>query len=206
MAINVTVVNRDINPATANISVDIAGVSFPTLVTTATRSVLVPAGGNITTTLYTVLGTDVKLWSTSSPHLYTANATVSSGSNADSAVTQFGVRHISFDSTHGFRLNGETIKLWGGCLHHDNGPLGAMSIDRAEERKVENLKKLGYNAIRTSHNPASPALLAACDRLGMLVMTEAFDCWAQGEFYRLIVSADCFEQARIPMVSYPQCP
>ena len=66
-------------------------------------------------------------------------------------------------------------------MHHDNGPLGAATIDRAEARRVELLKANGYNAIRTSHNPVSPAFLAACDRLGMLVMDEAFDCWSGGK-------------------------
>ena len=66
-------------------------------------------------------------------------------------------------------------------MHHDNGPLGAATIDRAEARRVELLKANGYNAIRTSHNPVSPAFLAACDRLGMLVMDEAFDCWSRGK-------------------------
>ena len=70
---------------------------------------------------------------------------------------------------------------YGGCVHHDNGPLGAAAIDRAEERKVELLKAQGFNAIRTSHNPPSPAFLDACDRLGMLVMDEAFDSWPQGK-------------------------
>ena len=65
----------------------------------------------------------------------------------------------------------------GACVHHDNGPLGAVAIDRAEERRVELLKAAGFNAIRTSHNPPSPAFLDACDRLGMLVMDEAFDQW-----------------------------
>ena len=65
-------------------------------------------------------------------------------------------------------------------MHHDNGPLGAATIDRAETRRVELLKANGYNAIRTSHNPVSPAFLDACDRLGMLVMDEAFDCWSRG--------------------------
>ena len=69
------------------------------------------------------------------------------------------------------------LKLKGGCVHHDNGPLGSAAIDRAEERRVELLKANGYNAIRTSHNPPSPAFLDACDRLGMLVVDEAFDCW-----------------------------
>ncbi len=66
-------------------------------------------------------------------------------------------------------------------MHHCNGPLGSKAIDRAEERRVELMKKHGYNAIRTSHNPPSPAFLDACDRLGMLVMDEAFDCWDKGK-------------------------
>jgi beta-galactosidase len=69
------------------------------------------------------------------------------------------------------------MNLQGGCVHHDNGPLGAATISRAEERRVENLKALGYNAIRTSHNPVSPAFLDACDKYGVLVMHEAFDCF-----------------------------
>ena len=102
-------------------------------------------------------------------------------SSEDTLLIPFGVRHISFNSTNGFVLNGVETKMYGGCVHHDNGPLGSMAIDRAEERRVEILKSHGYNAIRTSHNPVSPAFLDACDRLGMLVMNEAFDCWAEGK-------------------------
>ena len=65
-------------------------------------------------------------------------------------------------------------------MHHDNGPLGSAALDRAEERRVELLKMQGFNAIRTSHNPASPAFMDACDRLGVMVMAEAFDTWPQG--------------------------
>ena len=90
-------------------------------------------------------------------------------SGADSTTVDFGIRKVSFDSTHGFRLNGETITMYGGCVHHANGPLGSMAVDRAEERRVETLQKLGYNAIRTSHNPVSPAFLDACDRLGIVL-------------------------------------
>jgi beta-galactosidase len=77
----------------------------------------------------------------------------------------------------GFLLNGQPLNMRGGCVHHDCGPLGSAAIDRAEERKVEKLKASGYNAVRTAHNPPSPAFLDACDRLGMLVMDEAFDVW-----------------------------
>ena len=78
-------------------------------------------------------------------------------------------------------LNGQSIKLRGGCVHHDNGPLGAKSIGRADERRVERLKANGYNAIRTSHNPPSRAFVAACDRLGVILMVEAFDTWQDGK-------------------------
>ena len=69
------------------------------------------------------------------------------------------------------------MELKGGCVHHDNGILGAAAIDRAEERRIELLKANGFNAVRSSHCPPSPAFLSACDRLGMLVIDEAFDMW-----------------------------
>ncbi|HKU73542.1 MAG TPA: DUF4982 domain-containing protein [Pyrinomonadaceae bacterium] len=122
------------------------------------------------------------LWSPDSPALYTAVAEVyRKGQLTDRVETKFGVRSISFDVAHGFRLNGQVVKLKGGCLHHDNGPLGARAYDRAEERRVELLKAAGYNALRMSHNPPSPAFLDACDRLGMLVIDEAFDMWSEGK-------------------------
>lgn len=122
------------------------------------------------------------LWSPDSPALYTAIAEVyRKGQLTDRVETKFGVRSISFDVAHGFRLNGRVVKLKGGCLHHDNGPLGARAYDRAEERRVELLKAAGYNALRMSHNPPSPAFLDACDRLGMLVIDEAFDMWGEGK-------------------------
>lgn len=118
------------------------------------------------------------LWSPETPQLYTANVVIMSGKKRlDSIVTTFGIRSIEFSAQRGFVLNGKRVLLKGGCIHHDNGPLGSAAIDRAEERKVELLKANGFNAIRTSHNPPSPALLDACDRLGMLVIDEAFDMW-----------------------------
>jgi len=79
------------------------------------------------------------------------------------------------------RLNGKSIKLQGGCIHHDNDFLGTAAFSRNEERKIELLKKAGFNTIRTAHNPPSTALLDACDRLGMLVLDESFDCWRVGK-------------------------
>ncbi|OGX91026.1 glycoside hydrolase family 2 TIM barrel-domain containing protein [Hymenobacter coccineus] len=122
------------------------------------------------------------LWSVDQPNLYTAVSEVHQGPQlTDRQETSFGVRTIAFDAARGFQLNGQPLKLKGGCFHHDNGPLGARAYDRAEERKIELLKASGYNAIRCTHNPPSPALLAACDRLGMLVIDEAFDMWRVGK-------------------------
>ena len=119
-----------------------------------------------------------KLWSIDSPVLYTAKIEVYSENKlTDTEEVKFGIRTISFDAINGFRLNGKPIKLHGGCVHHDNGPLGSRAYDRAEERRVELLKASGFNAIRCAHNPPSPAFLDACDRLGMLVIDEAFDMW-----------------------------
>ena len=125
---------------------------------------------------------DPQLWSPAAPRLYRVETRVKIGDNTvDTQTTLFGIRTISFDARRGFLLNGQPLKLKGGCVHHDNGILGAASYSRAEERKVAIHKASGYNAIRTAHNPPSPAFLEACDRLGMLVMDEAFDCWKQGK-------------------------
>lgn len=118
------------------------------------------------------------LWSVDTPALYLARVSVEKDGEAlDITMTDFGIRSISIDVENGLRINGEPLDLIGGCYHHDNGPLGAAAIDRAEERKIEKLKEYGFNAIRTSHNPPSPALLDACDRLGMIVINEIFDMW-----------------------------
>lgn len=122
------------------------------------------------------------LWSPDNPTLYRLVSTVLVGGKVvDQKQTPFGIRSISFDAAKGFLLNGQPLKLRGGCVHHDNGPLGSCTYDRAEERRVELLKAAGFNAIRTSHNPPSPAFLDACDRHGMFVMDEAFDCWKDGK-------------------------
>ena len=118
------------------------------------------------------------LWSTDSPSLYSAKVSVLTGEKViDNCSAAFGIREIKIDAKNGLTINGNPLDMIGGCYHHDNGPLGAASIDRAEERKIEILKQYGFNAIRTSHNPPSPALLDACDRLGMVVLNEVFDAW-----------------------------
>jgi beta-galactosidase len=123
-----------------------------------------------------------RLWTPEAPYLYDAKTQVMQNKKVvDGTKTNFGIRSIKFTAENGFQLNGKTVKLNGGCMHHDNGCLGAAAFDRAEERKVELLKEAGFNAVRTSHNPPSEAFLNACDRLGLLVVDEAFDCWRSGK-------------------------
>ncbi len=118
------------------------------------------------------------LWSPDSPSLYVAVTEIHrDGALMDRVETAFGIRSIQFDAENGFRLNGVTTLMKGGCVHHDNGPLGAAAFAVAEERRVRLLKEAGFNAIRCAHNPPSTAFLDACDRLGMLVIDEAFDHW-----------------------------
>ncbi len=118
------------------------------------------------------------LWTPEKPNLYQAQIKVKQGTKAiDETTTGFGIRSLKYSAEKGFQLNGKTIKINGGCVHHDNGCLGAAAYDRAEERRVELLKAAGFNTLRTSHNPPSEAFLNACDRLGMMVIDESFDGW-----------------------------
>jgi len=118
------------------------------------------------------------LWSIDDPHLYSATTeVVLKGKVIDSYSVTFGVRTLSFNADKGFSLNNIPLELKGACMHHDNGLLGSAAFDRAEERRVEIMKANGFNAIRCSHNPPSKQFLDACDRLGMLVIDEAFDMW-----------------------------
>ncbi|MEU6716747.1 glycoside hydrolase family 2 TIM barrel-domain containing protein [Nonomuraea sp. NPDC046802] len=125
---------------------------------------------------------DPALWSVEEPNLYTATVRLlDADGQADEARTTFGIRSLSVDPIRGLRINGTPVKLRGACVHHDNGLLGAAAIGRAEERRVRLLKDAGFNAIRSAHNPISTAMLEACDRVGMLVMDETFDMWAQSK-------------------------
>ena len=120
------------------------------------------------------------LWTPETPNLYQAQVQVFKNNGlADRAQTSFGIRSIKFSADYGFQLNGKTVQIYGGCVHHDNGCLGAAAFDRAEERRVALLKEAGFNAVRTSHNPPSEAFLDACDKLGLMVIDEAFDGWKE---------------------------
>ena len=136
---------------------------------------------------------DPMLWDAEHPNLYRLQATVKDVGTfkthmipdehptEDTESVLFGIRTIEADVKHGLRINGKEVKLKGGCLHHDNGPIGTVSVYDAEARKVKKLKEVGFNAIRTTHNPPSSALIEACDRLGMYIFDEAFDAWGMGK-------------------------
>ncbi len=117
--------------------------------------------------------TEALLWSPESPKLYILKLTY----GEDVQSISFGIRQVEVDSTGGFRINGKRMLLLGACMHHDNGLLGAAGHPFAEKRKIELLKKAGYNAIRSAHNPVSKAVLDACDEYGMLVLDEYVDMW-----------------------------
>jgi beta-galactosidase len=147
------------------------------LVGTAQSRAKVNAGSNIELT-QDIAVVHPALWSPDSPVLYHAvTRLLKNGQVVDQVDTPFGIRSIAWSADKGLLLNGKPVKLTGGSVHHDNGPLGAAAFDRAEERKVELLKAAGHNAVRTAHNIPSPAFLDACDRLGLLVLDEPFDVW-----------------------------
>jgi len=132
---------------------------------------------------------DPVLWDAEHPNLYRARVkAVNLGvfrthfeeddiKTTDEAEMLTGIRTITADPVRGLQINGKTVKLKGGCLHHDNGLLGAVSLYETEARKIRKLKETGFNAVRTAHNPPSAALIEACDRMGMYVFDEAFDAW-----------------------------
>lgn len=134
-----------------------------------------------------------KLWDIDTPNLYRVNVTVkdvgiyrthlerTEDGTVDKDSKLFGIRTVTTDAIRGMCINGKTVKLKGGCVHHDNGLLGAVSLYESEARRVQKLKDVGFNAIRTAHNPPSAALVEACDRVGLYIFDEAFDAWGVGK-------------------------
>lgn len=118
------------------------------------------------------------LWNCDVPNLYTCRVTVCSGTEVLDCIEEtFGIRKFELDAVHGLRINGQSVKLRGTCLHHDNGILGAATFARAEQRRCEQLKTAGFNSVRSAHQPMSKSMLRACDQLGLLVMDELTDMW-----------------------------
>lgn len=179
--------------ATLNVTVTVQNDSSSSQSVTVANAVFDPSGaqvaqgtapaasvGSASTSdiAQTLTVSNPKLWSLTAPNLYSVVTTVSvNGATVDTYTTPFGIRSFAFDANTGFSLNGQSVKLNGVCNHHDLGSLGSAVNSRAIEKRLQMLKTMGVNALRTSHNPPAPEFLYFADALGFLVMDEAFDTW-----------------------------
>lgn len=188
----VEVENATLDNRLAEVSVCISEEGKEEILTKTKRVIQINPGKKETARISINLK-EPKLWDAENPNLYQVKVFVkdlgvyrthlekSKVTTVDEGGALLGVRTITADAVRGLRVNGKEVKLKGGCLHHDNGLLGAVSFYEIEARKVRKLKEVGFNAIRTAHNPPSAALVEACDRLGMYVFDEAFDAWGIGK-------------------------
>ncbi|UGQ11367.1 DUF4982 domain-containing protein [Yinghuangia sp. ASG 101] len=175
-----TIANDSIAIRTLDLTVEIRDGAGAVVATDTAKVTVLP--GEPATARRRVYVFDPSLWSAESPFLYSCEVRIQDeAGEADAETTVFGIRSLQLDPRFGLRVNGETVKLRGACVHHDNGILGAATHARAEERRVEILKDAGFNAIRMAHHPMSRAMLEACDRVGMMVMDEAFDMWTSAK-------------------------
>ncbi|WP_205702980.1 sugar-binding domain-containing protein [Botryobacter ruber] len=146
-------------------------------VKTAEETKTVPAGQALDFQKEVVVAKP-QLWNLESPHLYKAVTQVRAGKTVlDEVTTPFGIRSFRFEPATGFYLNDKNMKIKGACLHHEAGALGAAVPLRVWEKRLEQLREAGVNAIRTAHNPFAPEFYDLCDRMGFLVMNETFDTW-----------------------------
>ena len=180
ISVRIRVANEAAGPAGITVRTTVTGPAGASAGSAQSGMNIAP--GDETETTQEITVANPELWSPESPKLYRAVTRVMKDAKViDEVVTPFGIRSLAWSVEKGFMLNGKPVKLTGGSVHHDNGPLGAAAFDRAEERKVQLLKAAGHNAVRTAHNPPSPAFLDACDRLGLLVLDEPFDAWKIGK-------------------------
>jgi beta-galactosidase len=192
----ITTPNIDSMSATIAVRTTIEN-NFPVTRNMVLRSVVINSSGKEVATLETPVShalsgkTDVEqtlkvssphLWSMDVPYMYTLQSYIVEGGKInDKLITTFGIRKIEYDKDNGFFLNGKHVKMNGVCLHHDAGCLGSAVPEQAWERRLQLLKEMGCNAIRTSHNPPAPEFLDLCDKMGFLIMDEAFDEWVEAK-------------------------
>lgn len=188
----VEVCNETLENRIAEINVTLLKDGSNEVETFATRTIVVNSGKEETARIAIILKNPM-LWDSDNPNLYNVKVTATDtgvfrthfipneNCSVDEDEILFGVKTITADAIRGLRINGKTVKLKGGCVHHDNGLLGAVSLYESEARKIKKLKEIGFNAIRTAHNPPSAALVEACDRLGMYIFDEAFDSWGMAK-------------------------
>ena len=173
--INVTVNNESSVPTEINVYSTLLDANRKAVTMIADHMVASNGTNAIQQHIYMI---EPHLWSVDDPYMYTMHTEIKqNGKTIDTYETPFGIRTIEFRADSGFWLNGEHVRINGVCNHHDLGCLGAATNERAIERQLQILKAMGCNGIRCSHNPPSPVLLDLCDRMGFLVMDEAFDMW-----------------------------
>jgi beta-galactosidase len=176
VAVKTELLNRLANESMLTVRSSVVDGGGQTVAHIDTRTRLPGSGSQTLATRLTLQ--HPRLWDIDDPYLYSlVTELISNGEVVDRYVTPFGVRTIAFDPNKGFVLNGRVVKLHGVCLHHDLGALGAAVNRRAIERQLQIMKAAGVNAVRTSHNPPAPELLEYADRMGLLVLDEAFDMW-----------------------------
>lgn len=183
-----TVANQSDAPREVVLQITVLGPDGGSISTAATKPQTIPAGTSVNYH-QDILVKDPQRWDLGYPVLYRALTKVTVGKTIiDDDLTPFGIREFHFDAATGFWLNGRNFKLKRVCLHHDASAFGAAVPLRAWERRLESLKQIGVNAIRTAHNPPAPEFLDLCDRMGVLVMDEMFDCWLSPRTLTTIIS------------------
>jgi beta-galactosidase len=176
--VEATVVNQGDAPATVSIHASLKDPSGKASGLADSEQATIAAGAKTTLALEIPVS-NPRLWDVTDPALYkiTASVVADGGTATDAVTVPFGIRAIEFKADTGFWLNGKNVKLLGACVHHDGGALGAAVPKETWRRRLQALKDVGVNAIRTAHNPPSPEFMDLCDRMGMLVMLESFDTW-----------------------------
>jgi beta-galactosidase len=176
-----SIVNQSESPREVTLQVSIVSPANKSAGVVKTKPLQI-APGQTVNFLEELIVSNPQLWQADHPDLYHADLTIySNGLPLDDERTPFGIRDARFQSETGFWLNGKNVKIKGVCLHHDGGAFGAAVPLRVWERRLDQLRRLGVNAIRTAHNPPAPEFLDLCDRMGFLVMDELFDCWTVGK-------------------------
>ena len=170
--------NQSSSSRDISLRIELRGPDNRLVQTAYTKPATIAAAGSVDFDQDLVVQSPVR-WDLDHPVLYRAVGKVIEGKarTIDQDTIDFGIREFHFDAGTGFWLNGRNFKIKGVCLHHDASAFGAAVPLRAWERRLEILKELGVNAIRTAHNPPAPEFLELCDRMGFLVMDEVFDCW-----------------------------
>lgn len=180
MLYGVKVTTLDIHPAKIRVDVKIQGEG-------QVRVDILKEGSLVTSAVFPVVDRhaqmeliipDAKLWNAENPELYEAVVTLNQeGQVCDMVTETFGIRTIEVSAEKGLLINGVSTFLRGGCIHNDNGVIGVINNDVTELHRARNLKKSGFNALRSAHHPISRSLMKACDEMGLYVMDEAFDYW-----------------------------